>query len=311
MEYIRNSLDFHIEKPTAITLGKFDGLHRGHELLMEQMFEAAAQEHLATVAFTFDIPPKNQIEDAFAKVLTTNEEKHLVFEKTGIDYLIECPFTKEIMCMEAEDFIAWIVSALSVRCIVVGTDFHFGHNRAGDYHVLQAFEKKYGYRTVVVDKVTEDGRDISSTFIREEIMKGNFPKANHLLGYEFFLKSRIIHGRQIGRKMGIPTINMKPEPQKILPPFGVYVTRVVSGEKWYKSVSNVGVKPTIEGDNPVGVETYILDFCQDVYEEEMTVQFLDYIRSEQKFDSLDELQQQISSDIAYAEKYYKNITKIC
>jgi riboflavin kinase/FMN adenylyltransferase len=111
--------------------------------------------------------------------------------------------------------------------------------------------------------------------------------------------------------MGIPTINMQPEPQKLLPPFGVYVTRVVSGEKWYKSVSNVGIKPTIEGNNPVGVESYILDFCQNVYEEELTVQFLDYIRPEQKFDSLDELQQQISSDIAYTEKYYKNITKMC
>jgi riboflavin kinase/FMN adenylyltransferase len=111
--------------------------------------------------------------------------------------------------------------------------------------------------------------------------------------------------------MGIPTINMQLPPEKLLPPFGVYVTRVLSGEKWYKSVSNVGIKPTIEGDNPVGVETYILDFCQDVYEAEMTVQFLTYIRPERKFESLTELQQQITSDIAYTEKYYKNVTKLC
>ena len=311
MKYIRNTLDFNIDAATAVTLGKFDGLHRGHELLMEHIFREATEHGLCTAAFTFDIPPKNQVNEETSKVLTTNDEKYFVFEKTGIDYLIECPFTKEVMCMEPVDFIAWIVSALSAKCFVVGKDFHFGHNRAGDYHVLQENEKKYGYKTIVVDKVTEDGRDISSTYVREEIVKGNIAKANHLLGYEYFIRSKIIHGKQIGRKMGIPTVNMQIPPEKLLPPFGVYVTRVEIGEKWYTSVSDVGVKPTIEGDNPLGVETYILDFCQDLYEKEVTVHFLEYIRPEKKFDSLEELKQQITSDIAYTEKYYKNVTKIC
>lgn len=311
MEFIENTLDFHIENETAVTLGKFDGLHRGHGLLMEKMFKEASEFGLCTVVFTFDIPPKSRIYDMEARVLTTNEEKRFVFEKTGIDYLIECPFTDKVRCMEPEDFIAWIVSELSVKRFVVGTDFRFAHKRAGDYRTLMKYEEKYGYKTIVVEKVTEDGRDIGSTYIREEIAKGNLKKANHLLGYEYFVKSRIVHGRQIGRKMGIPTINMKLEREKLLPPFGVYITRVVVGDRWYKSVSNVGVKPTIEGENPVGVETYILDFCQNVYGSDLTVEFLEYIRPEKKFDSLEELKRQITCDIAYTEKYYKNITKLC
>ncbi len=311
MKYINHTLDYHIESETAVTLGKFDGLHRGHELLMETLFREASAQGLYTVAFTFDIPPKNRVYEDAAKVLTTNEEKFHVFERTGIDYLVECPFTEKVRCMEPVDFLAWMVTSLSARCFVVGTDFRFGYQRAGDYRVLIENEKKYGYRTVVVDKVLEDGRDISSTFVREEIAKGNIKKANRLLGYPFFIKGRIIEGRHIGRTMGIPTINIKPPGEKLLPPFGVYVTRVVAGEKWYKSVSNVGVKPTIEGDNPVGVETYMLDFAQDIYGNEVSVQFLEYIRPERKFDSLEELKQQIMNDIAYTEKYYKNITKLC
>lgn len=311
MEYIKNTLDFHIGDATAITLGKFDGLHRGHGLLLEQLFREASAQGLLSVAFTFDVPPKSSVDAEEARVLTTNEEKHFVFARTGLDYLIECPFTGGVRGMEPEDFIAWITKALSVKCFVVGTDFRFGHRRAGDYRLLMENEKKYGYRTVVVDKVMEDGRDISSTFIREEIVKGNIGRANRLLGYAFFLKSKIIPGKKIGRKLGFPTINMQPPGEKLLPPFGVYVTRVLVGEKWYRSVSDIGTKPTIEGENPVGVETYILDFCQDVYGSELMVEFLAYIRPERRFDSREELTRQITSDIAYTENYYKNITNLC
>lgn len=138
MKYIKNTLDFHVEEPTVISLGKFDGIHRGHELLMEKLAQKK-EEGLKAAIFTFDIPPKKNVEHIEAKVLTTNEEKMHIFEGIGIDYLIECPFTREVMCMEPEDFIRMLVEKLNVKCIVAGEDFHFGHNRRGDYQMLKRY----------------------------------------------------------------------------------------------------------------------------------------------------------------------------
>lgn len=311
MKYINNTLDFKIEEDTVITLGKFDGLHRGHELLMENLLDLQERKGLRSVVFTFDIPPKAKVYNEIAKQLTTNAEKLHIFEETGVDYLIECPFTDEVRAMHPETFIRWIVESLHVRYIVVGKDFRFGYQRAGDYQILKQNEQTYGYQTIVLEKMQEDGRDISSTYIREELAAGNLEKANHLLGYDFFIRNPVIHGKQIGRTIGIPTINMRVTPEKIIPPHGVYVTRVVIGENWYMGVTNVGCKPTIEGDNPVGVETYIMDFCQNLYDREVQIDFLSYIRPEKKFSSLDELNAQMREDIRMSRNYYNNITKMC
>ena len=283
--------DFHIEEPTALSLGKFDGVHRGHEALIEHLLEKK-KEGLKAVVFTFDIPPKKLTENNNYRVLSTNKEKQEILKERGIDYLLECPFTKEVMCMEPEDFIAKIVRQLHVKCMVVGEDFHFGHNRRGDYHMLRQYAGKYGYEVIVVEKIKEDSRDISSTFVREEIAAGNIEKANHLLGYRYFVTSRVLHGNQIGRTIGIPTINQLPPKEKLLPPNGVYVTEAYIGDRWYRGISNVGCKPTIEGEYPVGVETHLLDFAEDVYDKMVTVEFLSRVRSERKFASIEALKEQ-------------------
>ena len=301
MKYISKTLEFLVDTPSVITLGKFDGLHRGHELLLRRLQEESRQRHYASIAFSFDIPPRNSVEGIQAQVLTTNQEKHYIFEQYGIDYLIECPFTREVMTMEPEAFIRWITQALSVKAFVIGSDFHFGYQRQGNYQVLQHFEEKYGYETIVLTKLQDSDRDISSTYVREELSVGNIRKANELLGYEYFLTSEVIHGRKLGRTIGIPTINMVLPPEKLLPPNGVYITRVQVGEKWYMGVTNVGCKPTVGDKNPVGVETYIIDFCQDVYGRVITINFLDRIREERRFESIDDLKQQMSQDIAYAQ----------
>ena len=176
--------DFHIEEPTALSLGKFDGVHRGHEALIEHLLEKK-KEGLKAVVFTFDIPPKKNVEHIEAKVLTTNEEKMHIFEGIGIDYLIECPFTKEVMCMEPEAFVAWIVKSLHVKSMVVGSDFRFGHNRKGDHILLEKLSATYGYTLRVVDKIQYEGRDISSTFVREQIIKGNMKRQMICLGIRF------------------------------------------------------------------------------------------------------------------------------
>ena len=306
MKYIRNTVDFQIEEDTVISLGKFDGIHRGHELLMERLAEKK-REGLKAAIFTFDIPPRRNVQHVEAKVLTTNEEKMHIFEEMGIDYLIECPFTEEVMHMEPEDFIWMVVERLHVKCIVAGEDFRFGHNRRGDYRMLQEYAGKLGYEALILKKMKEDARDISSTFVREELAAGNIEKANHLLGYREVVKGMVKHGNQIGRTIGIPTINLIPPEEKLLPPFGVYVSEVVIGEERYQGVTNVGCKPTIEGNNPVGVETYLLDFHENVYDRIVTVEFISKIRAEHKFENIEALKEQMENDIAYAEAYFRNL----
>lgn len=313
MEYIRNTTDFHIAPETVVSLGKFDGIHRGHGYLLEYL-EEKKRTGLKTVIFTFDIPPKRQIGiGKEEKVLTTNEEKVRLFDQYGIDYLVECPFTKELMHMEPEDFIEMIVRRLNIKSLVVGKDFHFGKNRRGDHRMLERFADTYGYEVEVVDKIQEEGRDISSTFIREEISAGRVAHANELLGYRYFVQGIVVHGNEIGRTLNVPTANLIPEEDKLLPPFGVYVTKTTVFDKdgqVYGGITNVGCKPTIEGVNPVGVETHLFGFDDQIYGARIKVEFLDMVRPEQKFHSLEELKEQMLKDIQYGKKYYTNITKI-
>lgn len=304
MKYIKDTVDFNIEENTVLSLGKFDGVHRGHDLLLENLFQKK-KEGLSAAIFTFNIPPRQNVEHAMQHVLTTNEEKMHLLEQLGVDYLIECPFTREIMCMEAQDFVRKIVRELHVKCFVVGDDFHFGHNRCGDYHMLRDMAEELGYEVIVVKKIKEDERDISSTFVREEVELGHIEKANHLLGYPYFVCGKVEHGKEIGRTIGIPTINLLPPKEKLLPPFGVYVSKVLIDGKEYHGVTNVGRKPTIVGENPVGVETHILDVAQDLYGKEVKVEFLKFVRPEQKFDSVESLKNQMQQDVATAKRYFQ------
>ena len=303
MKYIKNTTEFLIKEPTAISLGKFDGIHRGHELLLEELMHQK-KKGLATVVFTFDIPPRKTICDEEQKVLTTNEEKMHMFATFGIDYLIECPFTPEVMNMEAECFIEMLVKQLSVKCIVAGEDFCFGHNRRGNYKMLQEYAKKLSYEAVIFPKMKEEEREISSTYVREEIEKGNIELANKLLGYPYFISGTVKHGNQIGRTIGFPTINLIPAKQKLLPEYGVYITKVLIDGIVYHGITNVGKKPTIEGQNPVGIETHILDFNQDVYEQNVVVTFIKRIREERKFENLDALLEQMRKDANTARYYF-------
>lgn len=309
MEYISKTLDFHVNEPSVISFGKFDGLHRGHEFLMEKQIEQSNLHGYKRIIFTFDIPPKAEVLGIESKVIITNEEKEYVFERSGVDYLVECPFVPEVMTMEARAFVKWIVDSLNVRCIVVGDDFRFGHNRAGDHVLLAEMSEELGYELIVVNKIKDGDRDISSTYIREEIAAGHIRKANELLGYPFFIKGRVVHGRQIGRTIGIPTVNLTVTDNKLLPPYGVYMSKVHVKDNWYQGVTNIGCKPTIDGDNPVGAETYIIDFSQDVYGQDVMVELHEFIRPEMRFESIDELKRQMSADIDRTIKYYRNVTE--
>ncbi len=289
-----------------LSLGKFDGLHRGHELLLQYMAKKK-QEHkeLKAAIFTFDVPPREQVQNISAQVLTTSQEKESLFRERGIDYVIECPFTREVMCMEPEEFIRRISENLHVKYMVVGTDFHFGHQRRGDYRMLEAYAPLFGYQAKIVDKIREDGKDISSTYVRDEIAAGNIGKANQLLGYAFFVSGNVLHGKKMGKAvLGIPTVNLLPPPEKLLPPFGVYISETTWNGRRYQGITNVGVKPSVKGEHPVGVETHLFGVSEDMYGEEIRVSFLKCVRPEQKFESLEALKAQMEQDIQYAKMYF-------
>lgn len=305
MEYIRETTSIQIEKPSVISLGKFDGLHMGHKQLLAEMLRKK-QEGLAAVMFTFDIPPRTLVEGEQSGVLTTNAEKEAVFARNGIDYLIEYPFTDRVRFMEPEDFVRLLAEQLNVRCIVAGRDFCFGHNRSGDYRTLERLAPVYGYETIIVEKKQYEGRDISSTFIREELKAGRMERVNMLLGYEYFIKGTVVHGRRIGHEIGIPTVNLLPPAEKLLPPFGVYASRVMIGGSFFGGITNVGLKPTIEGENPVGVETHIFDFYENLYGKEIEVALLGFLRSERKFASIAELKMQMNKDMEHGSEYLKD-----
>ena len=213
MQYIKGLDAFDGRNHTAVTLGKFDGLHRGHQKLLNRIMKYAQKEDCDSVVCAFDMD---------RDCLMTNEERR-AFLEDKVDYLIEIPFTREMMEMEAEKFIDEILhKKLHASHIVVGTDFNFGHEKRGNHQMLEKYAAKYGYTVDVVEKAYYKDREISSTYIRELLLNGNVPLANKLLGYPYEITSVVEHGQHLGRTLGFPTMNLAPQEKKILPKYGVY-----------------------------------------------------------------------------------------
>ncbi len=298
MEIIADTTEFYIERDTAVAIGKFDGVHLGHRRLLEEIL-SAKERGLAACIFTFDIPPASLF-GGDARVLTTNREKQRIFEHMGIDFLVEFPMTAETAATAPNAFIMdYLVSRMNTRFLAAGTDVSFGRRGEGNSSLLKAMANECGYEFKLVDKVrTEDGREISSTLVKECIEKSDMERVTSLLGEPYSVSGSIVHGNHIGHSLGFPTINIYPDENKLLPAYGVYRGHTVIGEKIYASVSNVGCKPTVSGDNKVGVETYIYDFDADVYGQDAIVSLEHFTRPEQKFASLDELKAQLSRDIS-------------
>ena len=299
---ILTSLDYTIEEPTAVTVGKFDGIHKGHDLLTERLLQQEARG-LRSLVLTFDVSPRLRLNKDMEKQLITNEERKSLLQKQGISYLAECSF-EDIMPLEPEEFISLLVERYRMKYLVCGTDFRFGKKGRGDVHLLEELSLSLGFELEVVEKLKSGERDISSTYVREEIAKGNVAKGNRLLGYEYFIWGTVVHGNHLGSKIGIPTINLIPPADKLLPKNGVYITRVEVDHRIYHGVTNVGVKPTICGERRVGVETHILDFDEDIYERQVCVTFLEHIRDEIKFSSVDELKMQMQQDKKLAYHFF-------
>lgn len=302
MYIIKDSFDFTVEHSTVITLGKFDGVHRGHQALIERVKSyAASHKSLGrspkTVVFTFMI---NQY------TLLTVEERREIIGNMGIDILVECPFVPMIITMEAEDFVRKIlVEQMQVCHLVVGEDFRFGYGRRGDVAMLRELGRRYDFTVEVVEKVTDEEGRISSSRVRESLREGDMETVNRLLGYSFFVEGSVIHGRRIGRAIGFPTTNLIPDGSKLLPPNGVYFVRTRIGGKAYNGVTNIGTKPTVDG-HFLGVETYLYD-CEDgtdLYGKKQRVELLHFSRPEKKFSNIDDLKAQIAMDRENGAAYF-------
>lgn len=307
MIVISDTRDFKIEEPTVVTIGKFDGRHKGHQKLLREMLAIRREYSYKTAVFTFSMAPSALIQGRFQTVITTNQERRNHMQKMGIDYLVEYPFTKEASHLPPEEFLSHIlVGQMHAKAIVVGTDCGFGFQRAGDAGLLMRLSGKYGYLLRVIDKAREDNRDISSTYVKEELNRGKIEKANELLGEPYSIHGTVVHGNHIGGSvLGFPTLNILPPAEKHLPPFGVYVSRVLIEGVWYGGITNIGRKPTIEGKSPVGVETYVFGFSREIYGEQIEVQLLNFERPERRFGSLDELKAQLLKDKEYGLKYLR------
>lgn len=255
---------------------------------------------LHATVFTFDGILKG-------KQIYLEEEKRSLLERLGVEREVLFPFSEETRTMTPETFIReMLVERMDAKLICVGEDFHFGKERRGDVGMLSEYAPQYGYELCVFPKIKEDGEVISSTRIRRELAQGRIEKANRLLGDPYFVRGEVVHGNALGRTIGMPTANLLPGEQKLLPVYGVYATRVEVEGKTYGGVTNVGVKPTIGADR-ANVETTLLDFEGNLYGKQMTVYFLDFLRPEQRFDSLDELKAQISRDKETAEKIWVSV----
>ncbi len=296
MKYITGIGSYHGTKKTAVTMGKFDGLHRGHQKLVDKIRSYATDE-CDSVLCAFDM---------HRDAIMTNRERREHLEGK-IDWLIDCPFTETLRNMEAEDFVRDILCAgLNAAHIVVGRDFVFGHNKRGSVEMLERYAPRYGYTVDVVEKERYGDMIISSTYIRDALAQGDVRLAEQLLGYPYELTGPVRHGKQLGRTLGFPTMNVEPEAQKILPRYGVYACRVKIDGEWYNGVGNAGVKPTVTDERRRLFEVYVYGYEGDAYGKEVTVRFCGFERPEVKFGSVEELREQVMKDMQYGIDFFKD-----
>ncbi|WP_244800360.1 bifunctional riboflavin kinase/FAD synthetase [Cuneatibacter sp. NSJ-177] len=309
MKYIHDTTDFRLENPSIVTLGKFDGFHQGHRKLLRRAAKLK-QKGEDLVVFTFAISPQSYLSGRTGDCLTTRMEKIRLAESLGAGVLIEYPFTDQVRRMAPLDFLE---NVLTGQCraseIVVGPDCHFGYGGRGNVGLLQEMAGAFGYSLTVVEKELYHEEAVSSSRIKDCLRQGQIREANRMLGYCYGVRGPVVHGKRLGRTLGVPTINQCAPEEQLMPKSGVYLARISIVGGIYFGVANVGRKPTIDGERPVGVETYLFDFSRDVYGEEARVEFLEFLRPEKKFSSVEELKGQILSDEQEAKRILESLGK--
>jgi len=276
---------------TAVTIGKFDGFHLGHRSLLSAVLREKENGYAScVVSFSTGV-------DIERSMIYTKEEQRKLCADMGIDVLAEYPLDETIREMSAEQFVEeFLCKRLQAKMIAVGEDFRFGKGRSGDVALLRALEDTYGYRTISIPKVEDSEVRISSTGIRKLLAEGNVSEANRMLGRPYAIFGEVLHGKKLGRTLGFPTMNLIPSVEKLLPAYGVYVTKTLVDGQWYDGITNIGLRPTVDSNRTVSVETHLFQYDGDLYGKQVEVQFFEFLRPERKFSDVDELKEAMRKD---------------
>ncbi|AYN05984.1 MULTISPECIES: bifunctional riboflavin kinase/FAD synthetase [unclassified Flavobacterium] len=298
MKLFHSINDFRSTKKTILTLGTFDGVHIGHKKILEKITQNTQDGKYESLVLTFFPHPRMVLQEkSEIKLLNTIAEKTNLLEKTGIENLVIHPFNESFSRLTAEEFVSSIlVDQFHIQKIIIGHDHRFGRNRTADINDLIAFGEQYGFEVEQISAQEIKDVSVSSTKIRKALTEGDMNLANEYLDYEYFLTGTVVKGKQLGRTIGFPTANLKIEEEyKLIPKNGVYIVKSTINEKEVYGMMNIGLNPTVGGQSQ-SIEIHFLDFNQDIYDLEIAVSLLQYIREEQKFGSVTLLKEQLEDD---------------
>jgi riboflavin kinase/FMN adenylyltransferase len=300
MIVIKDNFKTKLEDPTYIALGNFDGLHLGHMHLINKTVELAKADNAKSMICTFENHPLSVInKEICPKLIMDNDTKINLLESTGIDIVDLINFNNEFMKTTPEQFIKNMVNLYNVKGIVVGFNYRFGYKNLGDVEMLKTYSTILGYRLYVAEAISVNQEIVSSSKIRHLITEGDITKANELLGRTHSIIGDVIKGKQFGRTIGFPTVNLNYNKKYIIPKGGVYYTIIEYNNYLHKAITNIGYNPTVEGGK-LSVETHILNFDKQIYGEEVKINFVNRIRDEFKFNTIERLKEQLSKDKKYA-----------
>ena len=304
MREITDITTFTTQQPTVLTIGTFDGVHLGHQKIVERVVTTARQEGLLATVFTFFPHPRMVVQhDKGLKLIHTLEEKKQLLQQLGVDLLVVQPFNEAFAQLTAEEFVSTIlVQRLNVKKVIIGYDHRFGRNRTANIDDMRLFGKKYGFAVEEISVQEVDEVSVSSTKIREALNKGDVITAAHYLGTPYSLTGTVVHGLKLGRTLGYPTANIQvTEDYKLIPKDGVYAVYSYIGDRKVYGMMSIGKNPTIEGKGS-SIEVYFFDFNGDLYDQKLTIEFVQYLREEQKFATIDLLKKQLQDDETAARK---------
>ena len=296
-----------LKESCVATIGKFDGVHLGHQLILDQLKQKAEQFDLPSLVILVEPHPEEffaQDADSCPARLTVLQEKLELLESFGIDFVLQLKFDRQLSDLSAEDYITDIlVGGLGVKSFIVGNDFRFGHQRKGNFELLIEAGKQYGFEVVETAAYERNGHRISSTYIREQLAKADFTLVEQLLGRPYSIKGEVVRGKQLGTDLGFPTCNIKPQRLRI-PLHGVYACEVRLVDRYRPAAVNIGYRPTVTESGEALLEAHILDFNEDLYGKTIEVIFRQKIREETKFSGLEELKRHISADVEQVRELF-------
>ncbi len=309
MNTVQNISNFFTDEKTFVTIGTFDGVHFGHQKILEKLVSEAKAAGKKSVLLTFFPHPRMVLQkNAKIEMINTIEERSALLEKTGLDYLIIHPFSKAFSRTSALEFVRdTLVNTLNISKLIIGYDHHFGKNREGNIDQLTEYSHLYDFTVEEILAQDIDDVSVSSTKIRRALAGGNLKTANNYLGYNFMLNGLVVNGKQLGGKIGYPTANIDvQEAYKLIPKTGVYVVQSTIEDKTIFGMMNIGSRPTVDGNHQT-IEVHFFDFNQDLYGKHLTISLLYFLRDEHKFDAISSLVLQLKKDEETARNYIKNL----